>query len=589
MIELPAFDALALSLHHAPGTQALLVGSGLSRAAGIPTGWEITLDLVRRLASLKGVTEYDDWEKWFRDEHGRNEPSYSELLDALASTAAERRTILHGYVEPPEGDDESRRPTKAHQAIARLAKAGAVKVIVTTNFDRLIENALRDEGVEPTVIASEDAIAGAEPLVHARCTVIKVHGDYLDTRIKNTDGELASYGTAMNALLDQVFDNFGLTVVGWSGEWDAALRDAIARQPNRRFPIYWAARGKVGPLAQDLIAKRGGRSFAIADADAFFVKLEQQLEALKQASRPHPQSVEMAVALAKRYCRDDRFAMEWTEFLHAEVEKIRQFVNGPKYPTAQPTPDSFNDLIGAFVARSEVLRRACLVCGRWGTTSANRAVTRAIKSLILSSGSGGGYTMWISVRDFAASLCFYWNLAGITGAEAWSSASGLLSAEVNNGREQERLPEKLSLAGYGGNSVEWKWLEGWEDKIVPASEFTVKIFRSEGRDIAANPESSEDLFDQTELLIAACAIHPAVSKGYGVESVWVPFGRFVWKERGQFLRREIDRLCAVPENDPFYAAGMFGGQPGLARKTLPIVGEWVKKHFARHVYMMDRE
>ncbi|MCA3631306.1 MAG: SIR2 family protein [Methylobacterium sp.] len=588
MIELPPFDALALSLHHAPGTQALLVGSGLSRAAGIPTGWEITLDLVRRLAALKGIKEHANWEKWFRDEHGGKEPSYSELLDALASTAAERRAILHSYIEPPEGDEDSRRPTKAHQAVARLVKAGAVKVIVTTNFDRLIENALRDEGIEPTVIAGEDAIAGAEPLVHARCAVIKVHGDYLDTRIKNTDAELTGYGAAMNALLDQVFDNFGLTVVGWSGEWDTALRDAIARQPNRRFPVYWAARGKIGPLAQDLIDRRGGRSFGIANADTFFVKLEQQLEALKQASRPHPQSAEMAVALAKRYCRDDRFAMEWTEFLHAEVEKIKRFVTGPEYPSAQPTPENFNDLINAFVVHSEILRRACLVCGRWGTVSANRAVIRALKLLVLSSNAGGGYTTWISLRDFAASLCFYWNLAGIADAEAWSSASTLLSAEVNNGREMERLHEKLSLAGYGGNSVDWKWLKGFETKIVPASEFTVEIFKSEGRDIAASAESAENLFDQIELLIAASAAHPTVARGHGAESIWVPSGRFVWKESGQFLRQQIDRISALPDSDPFFASGMLGGRQALAQQTLSAVGEWVKKHFGRHAYMLDR-
>ena len=61
MIDLPVFDALALSLHHSPGVHAILVGSGLSRAAGIPTGWEITLDLVRQLAALDGATEQDDW------------------------------------------------------------------------------------------------------------------------------------------------------------------------------------------------------------------------------------------------------------------------------------------------------------------------------------------------------------------------------------------------------------------------------------------------------------------------------------------------------------------------------------------------
>jgi SIR2-like domain len=216
VIDLPPFDAVALSLHHSPGVHAILVGSGLSRAAGIPTGWEITIDLIRRLAALGGVTEHNDWVQWYRDEHS-GEPSYSEILAALASTSIERRAILQGYIDPREGDD-IRKPTKAHHAIARLVASGAVRVVITTNFDRLIENALREAGVEPTVIAGDDAIAGATPLIHSKCTVIKVHGDYLDARIKNTDAELEEYSPAMNALLDQVFDNFGLLVVGWSGE-----------------------------------------------------------------------------------------------------------------------------------------------------------------------------------------------------------------------------------------------------------------------------------------------------------------------------------------------------------------------------------
>ena len=151
MIDLPPFDALALSLHHSPGVHAILVGSGLSRAAGIPTGWEITVDLIRRLAALSGVLEHDDWVHWYRSNYSA-EPSYSEILTALASTSAERRAILQSYIAPSEGDD-IRKPTKAHHAIAQLVASGAVRVVVTTNFDRLVENALRDAGVEPTVIA----------------------------------------------------------------------------------------------------------------------------------------------------------------------------------------------------------------------------------------------------------------------------------------------------------------------------------------------------------------------------------------------------------------------------------------------------
>jgi hypothetical protein len=122
------------------------------------------------------------------------EPNHSEILDALAAKPSERQVILQRYIEPDEGENV-RRPTKAHHAIAKLVVDGAVCVILTTNFDRLIENGLHEACIEPTVIASEDALAGATPLIHARCIVIMLHGDYF-TRIKNTDAKLGGYAPA---------------------------------------------------------------------------------------------------------------------------------------------------------------------------------------------------------------------------------------------------------------------------------------------------------------------------------------------------------------------------------------------------------
>jgi hypothetical protein len=45
---LDPITALAFSVFENKGVYAVLLGSGLSRAARVPTGWEITLDLVRR-------------------------------------------------------------------------------------------------------------------------------------------------------------------------------------------------------------------------------------------------------------------------------------------------------------------------------------------------------------------------------------------------------------------------------------------------------------------------------------------------------------------------------------------------------------
>lgn len=120
--------ALAFAIAENPGVYALLLGSGFSRAAHIPTGWEITLDLVRKVARAKGVPEQSDWSHWYFEENGK-EPEYSELLAQLSGSADERRAILHGYIEPTEDDKRAGRkvPTDAHRAISRLVSKGLIR------------------------------------------------------------------------------------------------------------------------------------------------------------------------------------------------------------------------------------------------------------------------------------------------------------------------------------------------------------------------------------------------------------------------------------------------------------------------------
>ena len=42
---------LATSMHAQPGVYAVLLGSGVSTGAGIPTGWGVVRELVRRVAA----------------------------------------------------------------------------------------------------------------------------------------------------------------------------------------------------------------------------------------------------------------------------------------------------------------------------------------------------------------------------------------------------------------------------------------------------------------------------------------------------------------------------------------------------------
>jgi hypothetical protein len=147
-------DALAISVAAGKGMYALLIGSGVSRGAGVKTGWDITLDLVRKLPAAKDVAEKSDEElvRWYESTF-KKEPNYSEILELLGKTSAERQRLLEGYFD-------GKHPSKAHKAIAKLVSHGFVKMIITTNFDRLIEQALSEAGVQPTVLSTPESIEG---------------------------------------------------------------------------------------------------------------------------------------------------------------------------------------------------------------------------------------------------------------------------------------------------------------------------------------------------------------------------------------------------------------------------------------------
>ena len=142
-VPLDADLPLVLGMQAQPGAYALLLGSGVSRASGTPGAWDVVNDLCKKVAEGQGVAAPADPIAWYTEASG-TAPDYSSLLDALAPSAAERAALLRPYFEPT--DDERRgglkQPTAVHKAIAQLVAGRWVRVILTTNFDRLIEDAL---------------------------------------------------------------------------------------------------------------------------------------------------------------------------------------------------------------------------------------------------------------------------------------------------------------------------------------------------------------------------------------------------------------------------------------------------------------
>jgi hypothetical protein len=560
---------VSFGLFENKGVFAVLLGSGLSRAAEIPTGWEITLDLIRRVGLAQGVGEQPDWAKWYRDTTGQ-EPNYSTLLEELAGSPDERRAILHRYIEPTEEDREEGRkiPTFAHHAIAALVRRGYIRVIITTNFDRLTESALREVGIEPTVVASVDALRGAEPIAHSICYVLKLHGDYKDARILNTDAELNAYPIEYDRQLDRIFDEYGLIVCGWSGEWDHALRAAFLRAPNRRYPVYWTARGALGNGAQDLVNHRGARVISVVDADSFFTSLLQRVESLEQSQRQNPQSIELLVRSTERYLAKPEYRIQLEELFAQEVNRLLKELDAPEFDPQKPLNQSdFRARVQRYESITEPLVRMVGVLGRWGDDGELPLVANVIGSLYRQSEKiDSGMIPYLNIRSYPAVLVFTAYGLGLTRSDRWRILHRLFSTTIaRQYKEPRRAVEELFLTAWkGAEGNAWKQIEGLERRKTPLSDRLVALFSDWGESFIRLLPDFELMFERFELLASFAHLEKhkkdeVVAELSGGNFVWLPMGRASWHSANR--EKLIAEIQAESMKTTLVKAGFGKGDP----------------------------
>lgn len=75
-----------IALSVTTGTYVLLVGSGLSRAAGVPTGYDVNLDLIRLVARMDGGDPGPDPAAWYVDRFAA-QPTYGACYRRLHPAA----------------------------------------------------------------------------------------------------------------------------------------------------------------------------------------------------------------------------------------------------------------------------------------------------------------------------------------------------------------------------------------------------------------------------------------------------------------------------------------------------------------------
>jgi hypothetical protein len=318
----------AFALHNSPRRYALLVGSGISRDTGILTAGEITDDLIRQIAGGK-IPSGQKPQDWYKETHESRAPTFTGLFDELAKSREDRTAILRQYFEPKDRDGNPARiePSPAHLTIARLVKDGIISMIITTNFDPLLEEAVkRVTGRDPVIITHESRPERMEVAGH-HCRIVKVNGNYPDTDLKLTPADLADYAPALKEYLDRIFSEYGLLICGWSGEHDIKLVEILTADRVRRFAIFWCSREASGRIPEEIRSKLHLSTIGITSANQLFDDLESRIQLLCRHERTTSLTIESAVKKVKDALRDPRPELILSDLLHDETDRVLAEVN----------------------------------------------------------------------------------------------------------------------------------------------------------------------------------------------------------------------------------------------------------------------
>ena len=520
------------------------------------------LNLLSKLACLEGLNlPPEELEDWYYKKKG-TEPSYSDILKALAKTPSERQRLLRSYWEATDEEREEgiKLPTTAHHAIADLVRQGFVKVIVTTNFDRLMEDALRQAGINPMVLSTVEQVKGADPLPFIDCCLFKVHGDYLDPTIRNTPDELAQYPCEFNQLLDRIIDEYGLVVCGWSAEWDKALCDALFRCPSRRFTTYWASHREPGDAAVHLIKHRQAELISIVDADSFFSEFRDHVVTIEEFPAVNPLSVEMSVTRMKRYLAEDRYLIQLSDLIVRTVDSVLAQTTGDAFSIKHNgilDAEKLTKRVRSYTTASYILMEIAALGGYWLKESHlvmwEQALDRLLsRNPLLLTGS----VTLINLQKLPGILLLYAVGLGAVAAGHLHCLNSLFQAKVN-------LKDNLGRSGHvlwglflNRQEIAWEKLEYEQIRQHTAfNDFVYLELKSSSARLGLDDQQYEYFFDKLELLMV---LHRIRGDNPG-SNYPLPVRCFYQQNCDQILKEINESLNDLSEDSPYVKCGILGG------------------------------
>jgi len=315
---------IPLSYNLADGKKkyVLFCGAGVSKDAGIPTGWDILLETLRHIRAQEDgkSKEYTDKEMEAYYEKNFKDSTYSEIIESLFPSREEQREFLEKLFE-------NKAPGRAHKLIAEWVKAGLIRFIITTNFDSSIEHSLDDAGLRGkySVITDGAQVLRSKPwnLVE-NCRIYKVHGTIEQGVIKNTKKDLEKLDADLEKDLLDLIERHGVIVLGYAGNKDdKAVMDCFHRRRFKGYTLYWTVYdNQINDNVKELVERQDGRFIHIQSASDF---LEEVLNRVEIARRGTEQTSEAVAQVRFKNLITSGSDIEIKQTIDEERRKLKKY------------------------------------------------------------------------------------------------------------------------------------------------------------------------------------------------------------------------------------------------------------------------
>ena len=296
------------------------LGAGTSRSSGLPTAMDLIWSLKRQYYCAKenqdvqayNVSNYSIKAKiqsYFDDKGCPEAWSNEEYSFYFELMFGEDYAAQQSYIQDQMSPDKVTL-TIGPRTLASLLEMGRARLVFTTNFDDVLEDAYAAVvGKNLTPFHLEGSYAALKALNEERFPLYaKIHGDFRYQKIKNLAKDLLSNDKKIQECFIAAAGRYGLIVTGYSGRDRnvMAMLDQALAQPNP-FPhgIWWTV-PRASSVAHSVVAlieaaRAKGVAAHIVEIGTFDLMLSkiwrqlsdkpQALDDKVRSARAHPVSI----------------------------------------------------------------------------------------------------------------------------------------------------------------------------------------------------------------------------------------------------------------------------------------------------------